>query len=282
MFISRSGEHPGKSIYTLKSNPPRALDFPNGMAAALPLPNVLGRPLLSRAPAGPACGDVSILPRASPVEGLSRGCSHQMLPQLQRVIGNLYKTFEKDYAEVAKILGLNPRLRLAGFISKITGVKRTTTNGRLQMLKMRSFVPKLVRNAGGRKRKIIDASVVGSRSEQGEAFVLPNVLKRHRLPCLPISIEDAQLPEIFHDPVADAAVQNAVGAQDLAQERHDAAAGEDSLADNVSLGLPFVVSATTTDTLRSNIKVLSNEKCPYKGLNGASLDVQAGVSLFFD
>ena len=174
------------------------------------------------------------------------------------------ETFEKDYAEVAKILGLNPRLRLAGFISKITGVKRTTTNGRLQMLKMRSFVPKLVRNAGGRKRKIIDASVVGSRSEQGEAFVLPNVLKRHRLPCLPISIEDAQLPEIFHDPVADAAVQNAVGAQDLAQERHDAAAGEDSLADNVSLGLPFVVSATTTDTLRSNIKVLSNESAHTK------------------
>ena len=141
-------------IYTLKSTPPRALDFPNGLAAALPLPNILGRPLLFRAPAGPACGDVSILPRASPVEGLSRGCSHQMLPQLQRVIGNLYKTFEKDYAVVAKILGLmNPRLRLAGFISKITGVKRTTTNGRLQMLKMRSLCPSWCATLVGAKGK---------------------------------------------------------------------------------------------------------------------------------
>ena len=121
------------------------------------------------------------------VQDVHRGGSGQLGVQAQSIMASLYRTFESTYKEVISVLRWRGSMRLSGFIARICGLKRTTGLTRVGILRRRNFVPKRLRNCGGRKG--------GKRKRDGVASCsdreLPDILSAAGHPSL--------LPQLFYE-----------------------------------------------------------------------------------
>ena len=92
--------------------------------------------------------------KSKKIAGLSRGGHGQMHVSVQSVLVNLHDVFRSRLRPVLVAMELNPRMRLNGFVSHITGIRRTTVSKRMHILTLRDNVPKKYQCRTGRKRKM--------------------------------------------------------------------------------------------------------------------------------
>lgn len=82
---------------------------------------------------------------------LHRGSGGELDSQSQAILANLRRVFEPKFTSVCQLLGWNTAMRMSGFLSKITGLDRTTIHKHLDHLDA-GEIRKPVAGRGGRKR----------------------------------------------------------------------------------------------------------------------------------
>ena len=108
--------------------------------------------------------------KSKKIAGLSRGGHGQMHVSVQSVLVNLHDVFRSRLRPVLVAMELNPRIKLNGFVSHITGIRRTTVSTRMRILTFRDNVPKKYQCRTGRKRKM---STLRETASQGSMAVVP-------------------------------------------------------------------------------------------------------------
>ncbi|CAE7195289.1 unnamed protein product [Symbiodinium sp. CCMP2592] len=153
-----------------------------------------------------------------------RGGGGQLQKQSQEIIYNMYKVLSPHVSEIVSVLDLDPRMRLFGLMSNLTGVSRQSLERVCKHLDETRGIARDPVNQGGRKKRTAAQSDLPDISAY-----MPSATVRSPLPSLvaeesavPESVPEVLIEDLMAEPGAAAA------AFEVAEEEGDAENPEES------------------------------------------------------